>query len=252
LFQNLIWMMSQRNPAAAWVLSVLLEKVEEFYQDHLPTNPDDPKADWTNVRLHCVTVAERSLAMWQNLYGQETAILLVLGALLHDACKKYEIEYTAANGKNWEAFDRAYRHAENQLQKAGFPSEVIALASSVGHDSVPKMEAILRIATPDPLESAELIVHYVDDFTLKSQPVMPAADGVNDLDRRMTANEKNPNYQQLNQEGRKHFGGLSCYEKQREVGKKIERRLAHLLVVEPLLLPETVDQWVQEMKQGQV
>lgn len=233
--------------------------VERFYNTNL-LQVGTPTEDqsWSNIIEHNQTVAKRCLALGRLLQFPCLSLQqLAIGALLHDGAKRQEIEYIKKHGKTWEAFDAAYRQATALLQEAGFHYTLIQLADSVGHDSLLGESNIAYLAdrpNDNLWEEMRLVIHYVDDFTLKADPVQPADQGKNDFDRRMDANESNPNYQAVNEAGRRCFGGKTAYEAQRQVGKKIETLLTQLvnqrnrLKLDPLDLPYFIHQKVAELE----
>jgi len=203
---------------------------------------EGPKAKrWENVSEHCLVVAARAeiLAKWLAL-SEESRKELFGAAILHDYNKKEEIEYTGKNGRTPESFNEAYAMSTKKLVEAGFDSTTIEIADSVGYASCAAIEEVLQKPQLSEHDVARLILHYMDDYTVNTDWVMPYDGTKNELDRRMDANTNNPKYAK--------FAELGLYEEQRRVGALVEAKLAELLSdhsiesVDPKQLPELIDQ----------
>jgi len=217
----------------------------------------DGKRDWGNVSEHCLVEVARVGVLGNALGLPEDAQKdLKQAAALHDFFKKGEKEIVVARGLSWEAMEEAEAVSERRLEEAGFSERVVRLAGGVGHNSLQETQRILEQDTLSADDTAFLVMHYVDDYTVNSdwvQPTEVTPDGrrINNLDRRMDKNEANPRYAVLNEAGRQHFNGETSFQAQRRIGHMVEERLAALLTqqtgqsIEPLRLPEVIDEGVQ-------
>jgi len=217
----------------------------------------DGKRDWGNVSEHCLVEVARINVLGRALgLPEDVQKDLTKAAALHDFFKKGEKEIVVARGLSWEAMEEAEAESEKRLQEAGFSERVVRLAGAVGHNSLQETQRILAQDTFSADDTAFLVMHYVDDYTVNSdwvQPteVQPDGRGINNLDRRMDKNEANSRYAILNEAGRQHFNGETSFQAQRRIGHMVEGRLADLLTqqtgqsVEPLRLPEFVDDGIK-------
>lgn len=216
------------------------------------------KRDWGNVSEHCLVEVARSkiFADWLG-FSEGTEKNLMVAAALHDFNKRQEIQQVKkaiAEGKsNWDAFEESGEESKRKMEEAGFSETVIWLASSVGHTSFVETESILKKPELSEDELAYLVLHYTDEYTRGSEWAIPAetdeeGSKVNELDRRVDKNEANPNYDQLNEEGKAHFGGETTFQAQRRIGHEVENRLAAIInqkreeLINPKDLPELIDQ----------
>ena len=216
------------------------------------------KRDWGNVSEHCLVEIARSeiFADWLG-FSEETKKSLMTAAALHDFNKKQEIQRVKeaiAEGKsNWEAFEISGKESQQRMTESGFSETVVWLASSVGHTSFANTEAIMKKSELSEDELAYLILHYIDEYTRGSEWAIPAetdrnGDRINEIDRRVDKNIANPNYHQLDEEGRAHFGGATTFQTQRRIGHEVEKLLASIISekrgdpIESTNLPELVDQ----------
>jgi len=185
---------------------------------------------------HCMVEAARARVIGGLLGLSEDAIYtLEKAALLHDSFKGREVVMMLERGPSWESYDAAQAAARDSWERSGrFSTEVMDIAGSVAHESLLEMEEIL--AKPDEeltdFDKMCLAMHLIDDSTVEFYWATPADESGNDLDRRMTKNEHNERYTALNEEGRKYFGGRTAYEAQREIGHRVEDRLAGLIMAE--------------------
>jgi len=169
---------------------------------------------------------------------------LFAAAILHDFDKKEEITYTGSKGRTPESFFEAYDIAKKKLEKAGVDPDLIELAESDGYAALPQMEEILQKTEISNNDIAQLVLHYIGDYTLGSEWVGPFDGKINDLDRRMDANDNNPKYKIMADKG--------FYKEQRRVGYLVENKIAELIQartgqkIEPKRLPEIIDQLIKD------
>ncbi len=193
------------------------------------------REDWRNVTEHCLVETARANAFASLLgFSDLTKKNLILAAAAHDFNKRYEMESTKREGRTLGSFERAYSEATRRMEEAGLPDQVIRLADSVGWSASPELQKILSKTNLSEDDIAYLVMHYLDDYTVQSEWANPAetsAEGkkINDLDRRMENNKKNPNYKVLDEDGRKRFEGKSTFEMQHEMGVQVEQKLAQLI-----------------------
>lgn len=203
------------------------------------------KRDWGNVSEHCLVEAARA-EVFADLLGfpHDLKKDLKIAAALHDYFKKRE-KQIAREGDNTEnAFAKAEAESLRLLTEAGFSKRVIYLASSTGSVESIKIETPRLLGKPQLSEDeiAYLVLHYIDDYTIGNDWVMPVEalpDGriVNAFDRRM--NDLDIRYPELKAEGFTDF--------QRNIGHQVEGKLAKLIQkrtgreIDPKLLPELID-----------
>lgn len=131
-------------------------------------------------------------------------------------------------------YDKSAKDQADWLRKKGYSEEVIELTNSVAVTSLPRFRQDYGSVT-----LPEKIIHYIDDITKDSELVQ--------LDERMDAVELNPKYAEFNEEGRKRFDGLTAFEAQREMSKRIEREFAEVLnLVDPTILPFLIRATIDE------
>jgi hypothetical protein len=118
------------------------------------------------------------------------------------------------------------------LRNHGFSDEVIKLTEAVGHGALVRMRS-------GKATLSEKIIHYADDIVLGAS--------ISSLDARIDYLEKNPNYRELNESGKKIFHGKTYFEIQREVGHTLEKEFAEKLgLKEPAMLPELLSAKIYE------
>lgn len=207
---------------------------------------------WGNATEHCLVEAARA-QVFSKLLGFEPDLAsdLVAAAAVHDFYKKSEKELMENCGLSYSSYSKAQQLAAQELIAAGFRDRVVALAGAIGHSTLPKAEELLAKAELTADETAWLVMHYIDSYTIEADWAQAAeeTDGkkLNDLDRRMDKAENNPRYKLINEEGKAHFDGEAPYTVQRRVGHQIEERLAQIIAnkagleVEPLELPTFID-----------
>lgn len=212
----------------------------------------DGKRDWGNVSEHCLVEVARA-GVLADLVGLSDSSKkdLKVAAGLHDVHKKIQKKIVTKHGLSYDSFELAAQTSHDALVAVGFKQDIVKIAGSVGHESLHEIEPLLAKDELSDLEKAQLIMHYVDDYTVNADWAKPTSitDGraLNDLDRRMDNNEANERYKVLNEEGRDHFSGETSYQAQRRIGHLVEQRLASLIMmhsgkeVDPLDIPILVD-----------
>lgn len=232
--------------------------VREALKLHKKSGLWDRKEGWRNVSDHCLVEVARADVLADKLgLPEDIKKDLKIAAALHDFFKKSEKEILAAGGESWDSSEKAHQEATRQMQKAGFNERVIRLANAVEHGSLAEIESILKKGQLSPEDTACLVLHYIDDYTIGSDWTSPAertpnGDRINDLDRRMDKNESNPRYTRYNEEAMAYFDGKTAFEAQRQTGHLVEERLAILLgektgqVVDAKNLPQSVDIEIQK------
>lgn len=211
------------------------------------------KRDWGNVSEHCLVEVARAEIFAEKLRLSDNAKSdLNVAAALHDFFKKGEKEIVVANGLTWDSFKEAADESGKRIKEAGFNERIVWLTGSVGHGSLSETEKILNKKALSEDDTAFLVLHYVDDYTLGSDWVKPAdamPDGSkkNDFDKRMDYNESNQRYARLNEEGKTRFNGETTFEAQRRIGHLVEERLSAIVseksgqLVDVKDLPEIID-----------
>lgn len=213
---------------------------------------ENGERDWGNVSEHCLVEIAR-VSVLSEMIGLPGPVKkdLEVAAGLHDVHKKQQKAIVTKHGLSYESFDLAAEMSQEELIKAGFNISVVDIAGAVGSESLHEVEILLEKSELTDLEKAQLIMHYVDDYTINADWATPTETSggrkINALDKRMDANEANERYKLLNEEGRTHFNGETTYEAQRRVGHIVENRLAQFIqkssgrTVDPLDLPTLVD-----------
>jgi hypothetical protein len=235
------------------------EKLAEKYRVALQLHENPGKLwekdangkDWRNVTDHCLMEAARAEIFAEKLkFPTDIAIDLANAAALHDFYKKIDVQYTrediAQGGDGRKGNLRAEREAADILRDAGWSERVIAWIGSVGSEPevLRRMMEILNREKISEEDAACLCMHYIDDYTVGSEPVVPARDGKNEIDFRAERNAVNPNYQKMNAV---LFNGMTRFGAQADVGHRIEEKLSELIFertgerIEPLQLPEVID-----------
>lgn len=208
--------------------------------------------DWGNVSEHCLVEVARTEVLADMMgFSDSGKRDLKTAAALHDAQKKQQKAIVLESGLSFASFDLAAEEAHKTLKNAGYSEQIVVIAGAVGHESLPNVIPLLEKNTLTEFEKAQLVMHYVDDYTVNANwaNIAEVVNGIkiNELDRRMSANEANERYMKLNEEGRQHFNGETAYQAQRRVGHMVEARIAQLIhestgqVIDPLDLPELID-----------
>ncbi len=217
----------------------------------------DGKRDWGNVSEHClVEVARTDVFAGMLKLPDDVMEDLKVAAALHDFFKKGEKEIATNEGLSWNSFDKASQESTRQMKEAGFSERVVRLANASGHGSFLEIEEILRKGSLSPEEVAYLVQHYVDDYTMDTEwaasaEMISSGRFINDLDRRIDMNGRNPRYARLNEEAKEYFNGETMSEAQRRIGSAVEERLAQLIhesigqSLNPKDLPQFIDKEVR-------
>lgn len=225
---------------------------------------DESGHGWANVTIHCLIEAARVKILASKLDLSDVLIEdVVNAAILHDFYKRFEIkaiqEDMQRGGSGRAGALRANKEADEHLRRAGFRERVIRLANAVGGQPEVLLEVrrILDQERFSPDDLAFLVMHYIDNYTIGSAWVEPAAGGDgdlwNDVDRRVKKNLGNSTYIKMDEESRTFYGdqpffkGKTSLEALAELSHLIEERFAERIrrergeVIEPLRLPEVID-----------
>lgn len=192
------------------------------------------KREWRNVTEHCLVEIARLEVLADMLdLPADVKKEAATATVLHDFFKKRE-GGMSAQMPTWSDFEKASEEARHQMQEAGFNENTVRMASSMGHSSLIETERILNKGSLSPEDTAYLLIHYVDDYTMgsdwtKPAEILPDGSAVNDLDRRVLKNENNQRYTRLNEDGRDYFAGETTFSAQRRIGHLVEERLAKLV-----------------------
>lgn len=240
--------------------------VREGYKMHRVTGQlDRGPNNWRNVTEHCLVQVARSetLSRWIGL-PEDMILNIRMGAILHDFDKKQEITVTLQANRTGMSPLAAVRAEEKKaeilLTTAGFNDRVRRLTSASGGDAPVLFEA-QRILDQDTLSDddlAFLIVHYVDDCSIGTDWVLPTQESRNIIDYRMQQNKAKIDYNIIGQEiacalsPHPKLGGMHNLDAASFVSHQIEQRLAQRIrettgeEIDPLTIPETVDQKIRE------
>ena len=215
----------------------------------------DGKRDWGNVSEHCLVEAAR-VEVFADLLELPADLKkdLTKAAAVHDFYKKAEVAKLRANGTSWEAYADAQVEAKAIMDASPLNERTIYLATAVGHETLGEAETLLAKPTLDPTETAWLVMHYVDDYTIDAKPAAPAVNegGMikNDLRRRMDRNREQAQpgakYHNIHLSGVEHLGELT-FDAQERIGLLVEARIAQLISeatgqeIAPTSLPEYID-----------
>lgn len=214
--------------------------------------------DWGNVSEHCLVEAARARAFADKFgFAEKTRDDLVMAAALHDFHKKQQKLITQANGLSLDSFLLAEGEEDRLVKEAGFNDNVIRYLKSLGDNAMKGVELVVNQAELTEEDLAFLAMHYIDDYTINSDWALPAeinqqGNKVNNLDRRVDKNEANLQYQKLNEDSRRLYGGETGYQVQRRLGHAVEARLAKALAeksgqkIDPLDLPEIIDEQIKK------
>jgi len=219
------------------------------------TEKEEEAENWRSVSEHCLMEVARVSVFAKQLGLSESVTKdLTEAAALHDFFKKEEMKKAGPNGLSWYDMEVASKRAAEFLRKNGIREKVITLVNSVSLDSLKDMEKICGKIHLSGSDIARLVLHYVDDYTQGSDWVEPAVvvggKKMNSLDTRVTKAEENPKYKQLDEDGRKFFGGEVPHEAQRRIGHLVEKRLFDILNaksaqnIDPEDLPQFIDQQI--------
>ncbi|MBI4778926.1 hypothetical protein HY797_00545 [Candidatus Falkowbacteria bacterium] len=164
----------------------------------------------------------------------------------------------AVGGKlNWELYEKSGEAQTKYLVEAKVKPEIISLVNSVAHSSLVDMEKLLEKDKLTEEETARLVMHYIDDYTINADWAKPTEKDQsgrekNDLDLRLDKAEANPRYDQINKDGLGRFReNETAYQAQRRIGHDVEERLARLIkektgeTINPKELPTVVDQEIK-------
>lgn len=210
------------------------------------------KRDWGNVSEHCLVEVARAEIFAEKLnLSQEIKKKLILAAAMHDFFKKSEVEAFDKYGATRETIKRLNDEKKEKTKNLGIDETIKSISESVADDSLKEMERILQKKEPSEKETASLVMHYIDDYTINADWVNKSEKNEgfikNDLDRRIDKNESNPRYRQINEDGKLFFNGETAYQAQRRIGHMVEKRIAKLIElksgekIDPLKLPEIID-----------
>lgn len=225
---------------------------KEHAREGLWNRNEQGERDWGNMSEHCLVEVAR-VSVLADLVGLPAGLKkeLEVGAGLHDIYKKRQKEFAINNGLSFDSFEQAAIESHRALTQLGFNDRIVGIAGAVGHESIPDIMPILGTKELSELDTAKLIMHYVDDYTNNSEWVQETIDKdgrkYNDLDRRMDGNEANERYKILNEEGRVRFNGETSYQAQRRVGHMVEERLTKLIkkstgkTMDSIDLPSIID-----------
>lgn len=224
---------------------------------------------WRNVPQHCLVQVPRVgiLGEWIGL-PQDLIADMKMAADLHDYRKKQEIaaiKQAEANGSSTVRAVSEWSEESNRLlQEAGFNERTIIHAGSQGGQAFELLETktILDKTNLDPEDLAYLVCHYVDDCSVGSDWVRPSyidENGyrANIIDYRSEENKAKPAYRKISEEIGEElrgssFEGINNHDAMAIVSHMIEQRLAQVItqvtgeVVDPLQLPELIDQKIRE------
>lgn len=243
------------------------EKFAEKYQEPLKLHEDpghlwdkdEQGRDWRNVTEHCLLEAARAEVFSEKLkFTTELAQDLATAAALHDFYKKIDIQYTredlAAGGSGDAGNLRSEAEAAEYLRRAGYNERVITMIKGVGGDpgKLLLIKKLFDEGQPSDDNIAEMVLHYIDDYTVGNAPAAEAKDGKNDVDARMERNATNADYKKMNEGAMEIYKGTllegrTRFAAQAEIAHLIEQKLSQLIKersgedIEPLRLPEAID-----------
>lgn len=209
--------------------------------------------------MHCLVeaVAGDSLRepLKANLGLSDSDIDVLRDAgLYHDFYKGKEIEAKRKSIKEKKEGESDFvKTAEIDARKIlldnGVTSEVIELIGSVGHISLADMDALLKKQELSNQDKLRLIFHYIDDITVNDK-IISLDEKIKALEDRsnapeydsrgLVANKDKSLYYELNESGRQIYG-MTMFEKQKEVGQRVEGWLSEKFEIQdPKLLPEFI------------
>ena len=225
---------------------------------HFKRNKEGKK-DWRDVPEHALVVSARTQLL-AELLGLSDEVKRDLGLALsvHDFSKRHEKELEVPEGGiTWDMYEENVALYERKiLTNREFSKRAIRISEHTGHDGVLKVERILAKDELTGEEIVSIIIFYVDAYTRSSDWVIPAEqaeDGslINEIDRRTERNLKNPTLENLNQEGKLHFNGMTMSEAIGLAAHSAAERIVELLEervgikVTPKRLPEFVDEEIK-------
>ncbi|MFA5879718.1 MAG: hypothetical protein WC860_06035 [Candidatus Margulisiibacteriota bacterium] len=210
-------------------------KFREQFKLHEQHGLWEKQDSWKNVSEHCLVEAARCEIFAEKLeLSKKITDYLVQAGILHDFYKKQEIIKTKNQDKSYEAFANIYEQAHHALQAAKISQEIIDITDKIDQTAFDDIEIMLSQKELSEKDVASLVLNYVDSYTINTEWAVTASldennKKINDLDKRVLKNMTNPNYQKINEQGKKYFNGMTTYEKQLEIGNRIEKRLTELL-----------------------
>lgn len=202
------------------------------------------KREWGNVSEHCLVEAARA-EMFGELFrlSEPLRVDLMRAAALHDFFKRRSREIVKARGKTAESHDEAHAKATEVMRAENVSEQVIRIVNSVGYEGLHEAKNILAMREMSENDLACLIMHYIDNYTVENNWVVPASirgkTRINDIDRR---SEKSVSrYPEVGKQ----------IAEQVPVDHAIEMHLSNLLAarginVEPLKIPEYIDERLRE------
>jgi hypothetical protein len=215
---------------------------------------------WRNVSEHCMVEVARVgvLGQWLGL-PDELVHDLKLAAAFHDFNKRRAIEITVPNaGTPKEGTEQAGREATQIIREYGVSPRVLDILKILEDKMISETGKMAKKSILTDLEKAQLVMRYVDDYTMGSDWVemVREIDGnrKNALDQRVDNNETKPKYVENSQQWRSILGGESLHEAQRRCGHAVEYRLTSLIneekmmqnpIIDSLDLPYVVDQEIR-------
>lgn len=213
--------------------------------------------DWRNVTTHCLVEAARAKIFADLLgFSKEVSTNLITAAALHDYNKRSEVEVgKGVTEITWESTEETSVQGDIQMRECGIPDDIIVLVNAVAHTSFQKTAELLEKGMLSEEEVAYLVMHYIDDYTIESTWAEDSeiVNGklINALDKRIAKNKENAKYRKINEKGFELFG-VSTYDYQLTLGKKVEAVLAGLIRAEtlqpivPQNLPCFIDNLIKE------
>lgn len=219
----------------------------------------DGKPDWANTSGHSGYVGARGRILTRmtgmSSYMQNAA---EAAGLLHDIGKRNEVLYTKEHGRTWVSFEEANAAAEKFLLEAGVDLDLIRIAGACGHGSLLAMDTLLKKGPDElgPIDKLCLIVSFIDDYTVGTNPVSPVSEGKNALDLSIAANLAATNYALLNEEGKLRFDGKPTFVFQAEVAEAKQNVLARMVMdqsntdFDPKRLPEMIEAELEKEMQA--
>lgn len=134
----------------------------------------------------------------------------------------------------YKVFDRADRVNLMILRAAGFSPLVRELTQSVGHPSLEKtLNELTKLERGEEPDWLMLILHWADDVVKDDKPIGLAR--IHDLAKGVGINAV---YKMMNEYGREIWDGQTLYEKQYEVGERVENALRTRLVQKGVEIPK--------------
>lgn len=241
-----------------------------YISGQMTKDPQTKERPWGNVTEHCLVETARveTLGGWIGL-PEDSIKDMKIGAFLHDYSKRQEIIATKEANKSGTsplaAVKVEQQKSEELLIEHGYGNRVRRLASSAGGYAPQLIEAQRILDQPDISDEdwAYLIVHYVDDCSIGTDWVRPSqvnttGNRVNIIDYRAEGNKAKTGYNRISEEisaelaDHPVLGGMNSHDSMSIVSHGIERRLAQRIAeitgesIDPLLIPELVDQRIRQ------